>query len=115
MVLLVLSQSVVASGKDGGPEGSLPSFGLESTLAGRIEPGEEICYSVPSDGDAFITVLDIQGRTIAKLVEGAKAAGRNSVQWTGQDSTGAAMLKGVYFVRLESGGYTDIRKVIVIQ
>ena len=53
-----------------------------------------------------IVVLDVQGRTIATLVDGERPAGRHDVRWEA-----AAEPAGVYFVRLEAEGRRFVRRL----
>ena len=48
-----------------------------------------------------LTVVDLQGRTIATLEQGSRAAGRHSAIWNGHGVRGRAQ-SGVYFLRLET-------------
>lgn len=94
---------------------SLPSFGFANDLPSRVRVGTEIHFVLSSDGPATLVILDVYGRTVAKFVDGTRAAGRHVATWTGLDSSGAEFPDGVYFVRLAAGGYTEIRKVLVIR
>ena len=95
--------------------GAVPCFGFTGSIPIRIEAGTEIRYVVPGNGSTVLSVLDIEGHTVARLVEGVDLTGAQTVRWSGRDKAGNTLPNGVYFIRLEAGGYTDIQKVIVIQ
>ena len=51
-----------------------------------------------------ITVFDVAGRQIRKLVTGVQTAGIHSVTWDGRNDQGVQVQKGVYFVRTMIAG-----------
>ena len=63
-------------------------------------------YSVDAtDGAAVdITVFDVAGRQIRKIVSGVQPAGRHVAAWDGRTDSGAMANRGVYFVRTIIGG-----------
>ncbi len=93
----------------------LPSFGLSNSLPSRIGVPTEIRFTVPVDGQTSLVVLDIHGQIVAKLIDGNQSAGSHNILWSAMTMSGTAIPDGVYFVRLQAGDYTDIRKVIVVR
>jgi hypothetical protein len=41
--------------------------------------------------------------------------GRYKVTWDGRSTDGTAVASGIYFVRLESGGQTQTRKIALLK
>lgn len=68
-------------------------------------------FALPSAGLVRLTIHDLQGRTIATLVDGAAAVGIHSVTWDGRDRAGREAQTGVYFARLESAGIVRSRRL----
>ena len=59
------------------------------------------------DADASVTeisVFDVAGRQVRKLVSGVQAAGVHTVTWDGRNDQGAQVQRGVYFVRTMIAG-----------
>lgn len=94
---------------------AVPCFGFTGNIPTRIETGAEIHYVVPGNGKTELSVFDIEGHIVIRLIESADLVGAQTVRWSGRDQAGLPLSSGVYFIRLEAGGYTDYRKVIVIQ
>jgi hypothetical protein len=69
-----------------------------------------IVFSVPKDARVRLTVHDVRGRTVAKLVDGLLPAGNHVRMW---DSSTAAV--GVYFVRFEAPGFHADQRLVVIR
>jgi hypothetical protein len=109
------SSSAAEQATSGGLSSTIPCFGFTGNIPTRVEAGAEIRYVVPGDGPTTLTVLDIEGHAVVRLVEGAELVGAQTVRWSGRDKAGKPLANGVYFIRLQAGGYIDIRKVIVIQ
>jgi hypothetical protein len=63
---------------------------------------------VPQEGYAALSVYDVAGRLVGRLVDGVVTAGEHVVEW---DASGAS--SGIYFCRFESGGIVETRKLIV--
>jgi hypothetical protein len=79
------------------------------TIACRIE------FDLPRGGRVEVAVYDVQGRSVRVLLSGPAEASRHSVLWDGFDERGAATPAGVYFVRLRSGSYEAVRKLVRIR
>jgi hypothetical protein len=71
-----------------------------------------IACALPRSGDVEVAVLDLQGRHVRTLAQGARAAGRFEVRWDGHDEQGGLSSPGVYFVRLRSGGEQVTQRVV---
>ena len=57
---------------------------------------------------------DLAGaRVRAVLASGSQQAGRHTLRWDGRDNSGVKLAAGVYVLRLEAGGETSVRKVVV--
>lgn len=68
----------------------------------------------PGDGPIGLNVYDVRGRLVKRLVGGCVDPGERVRVWDGTDERGARVPSGVYFVRLEAGGETATRKVVVL-
>jgi hypothetical protein len=83
---------------DAGP----PSAAARLELAATPNPFSRrtvVRFALPAAGHARVAVFDVQGREIARLLDGERPAGPHTVEW--EDAAPGA---GVYFLRLEHGG-----------
>jgi len=71
-----------------------------------FNPGTTIEYGLNSPGHVEIVVLNIAGRTVAELFSDLQTAGYHTAQWHPE-----ACPSGVYFVRINSEGFSDVRKI----
>ena len=75
-----------------------------------FNPTTKIKYSIPTANRVNIKVSDILGREVAILVDEYKNAGLHSVEFDGSH-----FASGVYFYRIQSGSYTQIRKMVLMK
>jgi len=69
-----------------------------------------ITYALPGAGRVALTVIDVEGREVARLAEGARPAGTHAITL---DTS--SYEPGVYHVRLEAGSVERMRKLVVIR
>jgi hypothetical protein len=100
------------------PHGTAAGAGVRLSSL-RLEPfpnpfdlRASLSFHLPVRGSARLTVHDIEGRRITKLVDGVQEPGDHSVTWEGRDASGRPVAAGIYFVRLESAGETLTRKIL---
>jgi flagellar hook assembly protein FlgD len=70
-----------------------------------------LAYELPAPGVVSLAVFDVQGHRVRTLAAGTHAAGRHRVSWEGRDESGREVASGLYFVRLESGGEAEVRRL----
>lgn len=81
---------------------SIPErFVLNQNYPNPFNPSTTLRYELPKAGDISITVYDINGRHVAKLVDGRQAAGYHQVNWSGLNDRGMPVSTGIYFCRLQ--------------
>jgi hypothetical protein len=86
------------------------SFSLQQNYPNPFNPETVIGYWLPVAGYVSLKVYDMLGREVATLVNEYKLAGNYSVQFNAGTFT-----SGVYFYRMESGSYTQTKKLIILK
>jgi hypothetical protein len=95
-------------------------FGLEQNFPNPFNPATTIGYDLDENAHVSVTVYDVLGQFVTRLIEGPRSAGYNAVVWNGRNAEGAPMNSGVYFYRLEMRGESgrlsvDQRKMILMK
>jgi len=85
-------------------------FSLSQNYPNPFNPSTVINFSIPKSGLVKLKVYDITGREVEVLVNEIKAAGNYRY-----DYNSINMNSGIYFYKLESDGFTDIKKMAFIK
>ncbi len=85
-------------------------FKLSQNYPNPFNPSTTIEYSVQNAGKVELKVYDILGREVQTLVNDVQNPGSYSVLFNASN-----LSSGVYFYKLVSGGYTDIKKMILVK
>ncbi len=65
---------------------------------------------LPRKNHVLLSVFDVNGREVSRLVDGTVLAGNQSVIWNA-----SGFPAGVYVVRMKVGGVSEIRKVVLVR
>jgi len=57
-----------------------------------------------------LSVYDLMGREVRRLVAEKQSAGQHSVVWNCLDLHGNRAARGVYFIRLDTPGFRSVKK-----
>ena len=78
--------------------------------------GTTIEFDLPERGEVELSVWDMLGQRVRRLVGGDEfSLGRHEVVWDGRDDSGGEVGSGVYVCRLRVGGFSQVRKMIMIR
>lgn len=88
------------------------AFGLGRISPNPIRDVASIEFLAAHDAHASLRVLDLQGRTVAQLVDLDVPKGRHQVVWDTRGRPGA-IAAGMYFLRYEVAGRAYLRRVVV--
>jgi len=86
------------------------TFALSQNYPNPFNPSTIISYQLPKNSLVTLKIYDVLGRQVATLVNGREPAGSHSVSFNGD-----RLSSGVYFYRLVAGGYTSVRKMILVK
>jgi hypothetical protein len=62
-----------------------------------------------------LVIYDVDGRRVSELGVGTRAAGVQTVEWDGNDSSGKKIAPGVYFARLTLTSGTMVSRVVLLR
>ncbi|MCI0717285.1 MAG: T9SS type A sorting domain-containing protein [Chlorobi bacterium] len=86
------------------------SFMLSQNFPNPFNPATVISYSVPKDGKVTLNVYNTLGEQVAELVNGNQNVGSYEVNFNA-----SGFSSGVYYYRLESNGFVDTKKMILVK
>lgn len=92
-------------------EVSAPStFALEQNYPNPFNPSTTIRFSIPIEAEVHLNVYNALGQEIAELVNNRLKEGYHEINF---DAT--SLTSGIYFYRLETENFVDVKKMIIIK
>ena len=83
---------------------------LISAYPNPFNPVTEITYSIAEEGNVSISIFDINGREVEKILSGFRTSGSHRIMFDG-----ANLSSGIYFVNLTTEGHVSAVKVILLK
>ena len=94
--------------------GTATTYALSDNYPNPFNPTTTIEFSVPKQESVTLNVYDVHGRLVKTLVSGENyAPGRYSVRWDGTNSERKFVASGIYFARMQAGGFSSVRKMVL--
>jgi len=107
--------SVITSIDITGASGIITEFRLNQNYPNPFNPSTTIPYSLPKSSHVDLTIYNINGQIVYKLVDEFQEAGRYSVTWNGIDRFGAKVSSGTYYYKIKALNTSMFRKMILLQ
>ena len=83
------------------------SFSLNAASPNPFNPATTISYEVPQSAHIQLTVYNLLGQEVVRLVDQTQQPGRYQITWNALNAQGASVASGVYLYRLTSStGYS---------
>lgn len=101
------------SGSQFAAASSNPNVKLGQNFPNPFNPSTRLAYSLTKAGQVRLSVYDITGREVAKLVDGYQFVGDYSVTWNSKDAVGGVLPSGVYFARIQVENEVATMKMIL--
>jgi hypothetical protein len=91
--------------------GEVPSeYSLSQNYPNPFNPVTRINFAIPKQCFVTLRIYDMLGREVGTLVNEVKAPGNYAVDFSAPE-----LSSGVYFYRLNSGGFSDIKKFVLLK
>jgi hypothetical protein len=87
------------------------SYQLEQNYPNPFNPSTKIQFSVLEAGVVQLSIYNLQGQEVRRLVSGQMNAGRHAITWNGRDNAGKVVPSGVYLYKLRVNGFEETRKM----
>jgi len=86
------------------------TFVLSQNFPNPFNPTTKIKYFIPKTSLVTIKVYDILGKEVTTLVNEEKSPGNYEVEFNGK-----SLASGIYFYRLQAGGFVETKKMILLK
>ncbi|MBM3317630.1 MAG: hypothetical protein FJY75_07235 [Candidatus Eisenbacteria bacterium] len=75
-----------------------------------------LSFGLPEPGDRVrLDLYDVSGRRAAKILDGLRPPGPQSIEWDGRDERGRLLESGFYMLRMEVGERTALRRLVLLR
>jgi hypothetical protein len=120
-------EAVLGDGRPGGPAEGLGAEEAARTIPERSDLGPPrpnpttrgmiatLAVGRTQAGSYEVTVFDVAGRRVARVVDGPLDPGLYETRWEGRDEGGRRVASGIYFLRGTGPGLKVLRKVVVLE
>jgi photosystem II stability/assembly factor-like uncharacterized protein len=85
-------------------------FSLEQNYPNPFNPSTTIRFELSQAADVSLRIYNVLGQLIATLVDEPKRAGAYQVQWSASN-----VPSGTYFYRLQSAGFIETKKMLLLR
>ncbi len=91
--------------------GEIPSeFKLYNNFPNPFNPSTKIKFDIPNNSFVKLVIYDIQGRTAAVLVNKEMKAASYEIDFNAEN-----LSSGVYFYKIETSSFTDVKKMLLVK
>ena len=91
-------------------------FSLSAAAPNPFNPATTISYEVPQSAHIQLTVYNLLGQEVIRLVDQVQQPGRYQITWNAHNARGASVASGVYLYRMTSStGYSESRRMTLLK
>lgn len=88
---------------------------LRQNYPNPFGPSTRIRFAVAEPGPTRVSVYDVSGRLVVRLLDEHRDAGEHAVLWDGLNGRDEPVAAGVYFCRLDHAGSTESRAMVLLR
>jgi hypothetical protein len=101
---------------DAVPSATAPAFTLNPCYPNPFNPVTTISYDLQDPAIVSLKIYDLAGRIVQTLIASKSTpAGHHEIVWNGRNRAGRAVEAGVYFCRLDVGGHSETRRMVLVR
>jgi hypothetical protein len=102
-------------GDEIGPINLPTAYSLDQNFPNPFNPSTTLAYSLKEAGHVTVNIYNVLGQNVRTLVDEYQNAGNYTAIWDGHDGTGSEVGSGIYFYRIKSGDFSDIKKMVLMK
>jgi hypothetical protein len=92
-----------------------PVLALHANYPNPFNPTTSIRFSLPSDGFVELSIFNVQGQLVRRLISGFRSAGEHDATWDSRNNEGLVVASGIYLYRLKFGNQVLTRKLTLVK
>ena len=83
---------------------------LQTAYPNPFNPTTTLSFAIPVDSEIVLSIYNMQGREVSRLIDGNMDAGYHSVTWDANSYS-----SGVYFVKMIAEDFSNTQKIMLIK
>tara|TARA_B100000282_G_C31355204_1_gene319726 strand:- start:126 stop:545 length:420 start_codon:yes stop_codon:yes gene_type:complete len=88
---------------------------LENNFPNPFNNNTLISFYGEIDNDVYLYINDIRGRLVKVLIDNKKLKGMQTIFWNGTNDLGIKVQSGIYFYTLETEGFKETKKMLLLK
>jgi hypothetical protein len=93
-----------------------PDFEFASdNFPNPFNPETTISFTLSNVENVEITVFNVRGQIVRRLVNDSFERGHHRVVWDGRDDSGRQVSSGIYFYKIDAGEHTAVRRMLLMK
>lgn len=88
---------------------------LHQNYPNPFNASTEIRYYIPKDGPVTLKIFNTLGQELRTLADAKQEPGEHIVSWDGQNGHGREVASGLYFCRLQAGGFAKTIRIVLVR
>ena len=111
-----IDQEIISRGMQNIELNAVPEeYALHYNYPNPFNPVTTMLYDLPETGHARLIIYDLLGREVHVLIDKVMDPGYYSTQWNGRNSHGQMVGAGVYLYQIQSNGFIQTRKMLLLK
>lgn len=96
-------------------DGLPQSYALRQNYPNPFNPGTQISFDLPKPGQVEVSIFNISGQLVKRLINGTYQAGSHAVVWGGSDVQGKTVASGLYFYTIQATDFVQTKKMVKLR
>ena len=86
------------------------TYSLSEAYPNPFNPTTSLKFAIPIDSEVYLSIYNLQGREVTKLVDRMLSRGYHTAVWNAKSHP-----SGIYFVKMISGDYVHTQKLMLVK
>ena len=80
-----------------------------------FNPLTKLRFQLKNDSDVKLTIFNVRGERVVKLIDSIYPKGRHEMIWAGEDGRGRRVASGAYFARFSGDGIETTQRLLLVK
>ena len=86
-----------------------------SNYPNPFNPTTTLAFNISSESVVSITIYNLKGQKVKKLLNEELSAGQHTIDWDGTDENNKSVASGIYFYKIATSKDSDMRKMLLLK